>query len=283
MLWRIFPALLLLLLSGCETPTGLVPLDDDDVGDDDDSTGASDDDDSVQPPPTPEVATFAWQLDGEVNDELAPGYAGTELVGQVQILYWEDTEGSPPICRQRIPIQAWAGFGPLGNAPCAGCAGLLTVQDASPPLEDVDDACPPGLLGENDLSFLVRGGDEQGDLGQVALVGLGDAANLDWNLGIDSVDLGEVIATYAEAGLQSTYLGLVRADGWLSEEADLASIANGDLMPGWLPAFIAYRDADRPDDGLYLDGDTWFASLWRLGLLSFEESGGPPLPTGDAD
>jgi hypothetical protein len=97
---------------------------------------------------------------------------------------------------------------------------------------------------------------------------------MEFPIGVDGTTPGELVTTYAEAGLEATYVAMVRPGGWLATNAALGEVASAWDEVGWLPMFVVYKDADRPGNALYLEGEVFMTSLWHVALQTGDEGGG---------
>lgn len=282
---RICPPLLLALfvIAGCVEPPGFTPVGTDPTPDpaDDDDTTEADDDDSTEPA-APSTATFAATQYGQLDDsEAATGMYRTKLEGEFQFVYWGEDES--PLCRDRFTFVSEGHFGPLMVGTCGACAGVLSILEVQrSTVGDLDDACG-ALPPDADLSFLLdpSAGDSVPDFRNLALVPLSLLWEMDFPIGVDGTSAEELITTYADFGLDATYIAMVRPGGWLGTTAGLGGVASAWDEVGWLPMFIVYKDADRPGNALYLEGEVFMTSLWHVALRSGDGGeSGPDLPAG---
>ncbi len=272
------PALaLLLLLAGCDTSPFLTPVDeptpspgvdDDDITGDDDDTPAADE---------PASATFAATLNGQVDDpDASPGMVRTKLDGEFQFVYWD--AGDAPLCRERFSFVAEGHFGPLMVGACGACAGILSFLEVErTTLGDIDDGCID-LPANRDLSFLLdpSAGEATPDFRNLALVSLSLLSEMQFPIGVDGTTAEELSSSYGALGLEATYVAMVRPGGWLGTNADLGEVASAWDELGWLPMFVLYKDADRPGNSLYLEGEVFMTSLWQVALESGDEGDDGP-------
>ena len=273
---------LLLALPACTEPPGFTPVDEP-TPSPPDPTPPGDDDDDVTPSDSPDTATFAATLYGDLDDSQdAAGLMRTKMEGEFQFVYWDGEQ--TPLCRDRFSFTAEAHFGPLMAASCGACAGILSILsvDAGSDSEQ-DDACE-GLSGALDLSFLLAPvePDAVPDFRTLALVPLELLWEMDFPIGVDGTSAEELMSSYAALDLQATYIAMVRAGGWLQTDAGLGSVATAWDEAGWLPMFVLYKDADRPGNAAFLEGEVFMTSLWHVALGAGDEGGAAPSGPGDA-
>jgi hypothetical protein len=273
----VVPVLVLsLLLTGCGESPFLTPVgeptpaegvDDDDITGDDDDTAADE----------PVSATFAATLNGQVDDpDASPGMVRTKLDGEFQFVYWD--AGQAPLCRDRFRFVAEGHFGPLMVGACGACAGILSFLEIErATLGDIDDGCVD-LPASRDLSFLLdpSAGESTPDFRNLALVSLALLREMEFPIGVDGTTADELITSYGELGLEATYIAMVRPGGWLGTNAELGEVASAWDELGWLPMFVLYKDADRPGNSLYLEGEVFMTSLWQVALESGDEGDDGP-------
>ncbi len=280
------PALMaLLMFGGCAQPPGVAPVDGDPTpgADDDDDLTDDDDDDDVLPPPRPESATFAAMQYGQMDESgAAAGMVRTKLDGEFQFVYWDDDQAL--LCRDRFSFSSEGHFGPVMVGACGACSGILSIQEVTRTSEeDLDDACV-GLPPDLDLSFLLdpSAGEGVPDFRNLALVPLSLLSEMEFPIGVDGTTAEELITTYAAAGLEATYIAMVRPGGWLGTSAALGEVASGWDEVGWLPMFVVYRDADRPGNAMFLEGEIFMTSLWHVALAAGSDGASGPAPLGSS-